>query len=42
MDLAVADFGLLFWPLLLEVEWRGEMVRFVRELLVKGEEGKGR
>ncbi|KAG6743044.1 hypothetical protein POTOM_053989 [Populus tomentosa] len=23
-DLAVAGFGLLFWPLLLEVEWRGE------------------
>ncbi|KAG6735474.1 hypothetical protein POTOM_061918 [Populus tomentosa] len=23
-DLAVAGFGLLFWPLLLEAEWRGE------------------
>jgi hypothetical protein len=30
-DLAVAGFGLLFWSLLLEAEWRGEMVWSVRE-----------
>jgi hypothetical protein len=32
-DLALVGFGLLFWPLLFEAEWRGEKVRSVREEL---------